>query len=113
MAFPLEMRAPEMLRLPHAPRPCEAVTSGHLQKGSHTQKHTHADTDCPTGEQRGVHTGRGWVIRGKEEKSWRQWGHGAGTSGFLSIARDPQHGEEDIPAEGQGVPKVSGGIDRN
>ena len=31
----------------------------------------------------------------------------------MAVARDPQHGEEDMPAEGQVVPKVSGGIDRN
>ena len=33
-----------MLGGPYAPHPCEAVTSGHLQKGSHTQKHTHTLT---------------------------------------------------------------------
>ena len=93
-----------MLGGPYAPHPCEAVTSGHLQKGACT--HTHILT-VP------LETVGGVGNRGKEEKGWRQWGHGAGTSGFLAIARDPTHREGDIPAEGQGVPKVSRGIARN
>ena len=103
-----------MLGGPYAPHPCEAVTSGHLQKGActHTQTHTHTHTHThiltvP------LETVGGVGNRGKEEKGWRQWGHGAGTSGFLAIARDPTHREGDIPAEGQGVPKVSRGIARN
>ena len=71
MEFPLGMRAPEMLGGPYAPDPCEAVTSGHLQKGVHTHSltHTHTHSDCPIGDQRGVHTGRVWVIGGKKRKA--------------------------------------------
>ena len=68
-----------MLGGPYAPHPCEAVTSGHLQKGART--HTHSD--CPIGDQRGVHTGRGWVTRGTEEKGWRQWGPSLNAMGPL------------------------------
>ena len=37
-----------MLGGPYAPHPCEAVTSGHLQKGACTHTQTHTHTHAPS-----------------------------------------------------------------
>ena len=62
---------------------------------AHTLTHTHAHTphSAQLGVRGGDTLGKWWVTRGKEERGWRQLGHGVGGIRTPGKGRDPKHGE--------------------